>query len=193
MAEEIGALRAMLALESAAFDKGVASARRQLTGLDGSLKNTGGQVVQFGQRMSRDATAGFRAIGSASNGARAGLQNFGFQVQDVAVQIAGGTSATRALSQQLPQLLSGFGLFGVALGTASAVLIPLIGYLFKAGEATKSWSDELSLTSGSISSVQSAVSALEGVQRQYNAAITASGGASSDAGYCKQRQGISSP
>jgi hypothetical protein len=131
--------------------------------------------------MSRDATAGFNSLNRSAGASRAGLQNFGYQVQDVAVQIAGGTSATRALSQQLPQLLSGFGLFGVALGTASAVLIPLIGYLFKAGEATKSWAGELSLTSGSISAVQGAVSALEGVQRQYTAAITASGGASSAA------------
>jgi hypothetical protein len=181
MAEEIGALRAVLALESAAFDRGVQSARRQLGTLGSGLDATGRQVQQFGQRMSRDATAGFRSVQQSSGAAGAGLQNFGFQVQDMAVQIAGGTSATRAMAQQLPQLLSGFGLFGVAIGTASAVLIPLIGYLFQAGEATKSWADELSLTAGSISNVQSAVSALESVQRQYVDAITAQGGASSAA------------
>ena len=181
MAEEIGALRAVLALESAAFDRGVASARRQLSVLEGGLNKTGGQVVQFGQRMSRDATAGFRSLDRAARSGSGGLQNFGFQVQDLAVQIAGGTSATRALAQQLPQLLSGFGLFGVALGTVSAVLIPLVGHLFKAGEATRSWADEVSLTSGSISGVKGAISALETVQRTYNDAITASGGASSAA------------
>ena len=181
MAEEIGALRAVLALESAAFDKGVASARRQLGVLEGGLNKTGGQVVQFGQRMSRDAGQGFNRLNQSVNSSRAAMQNFGYQVQDIAVQVAGGTSAVRALSQQLPQLLSGFGLVGVAIGTASAVLLPLIGYLFQAGRATKSWTDDLSLTSGSISSVQGAVSALEGVQRQYNDAIAASGGASSAA------------
>ncbi|MFN7269643.1 MAG: phage tail tape measure protein [Cereibacter sp.] len=181
MAEEIGSLRAVLALESAAFDRGVAAARRQLSVLEGGLNKTGGQVVQFGQRMSRDATAGFRSLDRAARSGSGGLQNFGFQVQDVAVQIAGGTSATRALSQQLPQLLSGFGLFGVALGTASAVLIPLVGHLFKAGEATSAFAEELTRTGGTISSVQGAISALETVQRQYNEAITASGGASSAA------------
>ena len=181
MAEEIGALRAVLALESAAFDKGVASARRQLGAMDGSLQRTGGQVVQFGQRVSRDGARAFNDLNRSAGASRAGLQNFGFQVQDFAVQVAGGTSATRALAQQLPQLLSGFGLFGVLAGTASAVLIPLVGYLFQAGKATKSWTDELSLTGGSIGSVQGAVSALEGVQRQYNDAIAASGGASSAA------------
>lgn len=136
MAEEIGALRAVLALESAAFDRGVASARRSLGSLEGGFQRTGGQVVQFGQRMGRDATAGFRSIERSSGAARVGLQNFGFQVQDVAVQIAGGTSASRALAQQLPQLLSGFGLFGVLLGTASAVLIPFAAYMIGAAEET---------------------------------------------------------
>ena len=181
MAEEIGALRAVLALESAAFDRGVAAARRQLSVLEGGLNKTGGQVAQFGQRMSRDATAGFRSLDRAARSGSGGLQNFGFQVQDLAVQIAGGTSATRALAQQLPQLLSGFGLFGVALGTVSAVLIPLVGHLFKAGEATSTFAEELTKTGGTISSVQGAISALETVQRTYNDAITASGGASSAA------------
>lgn len=179
MAEEIGALRAVLALESAAFDRGVQSARRQLTVLEGGLNKTGGQVAQFGQRMSRDATAGFRSIERSSGAARAGLQNFGFQVQDVAVQIAAGTSASRALAVQLPQLLSGFGLLGVGIGTVVAVLGPMVARMFDAAAATQSWVDELSLTSGSVGSVESAVSALEAVQRQYNDAITAQGGASS--------------
>jgi hypothetical protein len=137
MAEEIGALRAVLALESAAFDKGVASARRQLGAMDGSLQKTGGQVVQFGQRVSRDGARAFNDLNRSAGASRAGLQNVGFQVQDLAVQIAGGTSATRALAQQLPQLLSGFGLFGVLAGTASAILIPLAGILFSTGEKAK--------------------------------------------------------
>ena len=88
MAEEIGALRAVLALESAAFDKGVASARRQLGAMDGSLQRTGGQVVQFGQRVSRDGARAFNDLNRSAGASRAGLQNVGFQVQDLAVQIA---------------------------------------------------------------------------------------------------------
>ena len=156
MAEEIGALRAVLALESAAFDKGVASARRQLGAMDGSLQKTGGQVVQFGQRVSRDGAQGFRAIGAASNGARAGLQNFSYQIQDIAVQIAGGTSATRALSQQLPQLLSGFGLFGVVAGTASAILIPFASYLFSASEEAVTLEDSLKSLGAAMGALDSA-------------------------------------
>ena len=129
MAEEIGALRAVLALESAAFDKGVASARRQLTGLGGGFQKAGGQVVQFGSRM--------RDIDRASRAGSGGLQNIGFQVQDFAVQVGAGTSASQALAQQLPQLLSGFGMLGIALGTASAILIPLASVIFSTGETAK--------------------------------------------------------
>lgn len=139
MAEEIGALRAVLALESAAFARGAQAARRELTGLDGSLQRTGGNVVQFGRRMSTDATASFTALGAGAARARGQLQNFGFQVQDVAVQIAAGTSAAVALGQQLPQLASGFGPIGVAVGTLAAVTLPLLAYALSdtADEAKK--------------------------------------------------------
>jgi len=66
-------------------------------------------------------------LGSMSDASRAKIQNMGFQLQDFAVQVGAGTAATTALGQQLPQLLSGFGLWGVALGTAAAVGVPLLG------------------------------------------------------------------
>lgn len=144
MAEEIGALRAVLALESAAFAAGAKAARRELGALDGSLQRTGSNVVQFGRRMSTDATAGFNALGAGANRTRGQLQNFGFQVQDVAVQIAAGTSAAVALGQQLPQLLSGFGTVGVVLGTLAAVTLPLLSYaFFNTGEEAKKAKEEI--------------------------------------------------
>lgn len=139
MAEEIGALRAVLALESAAFAAGAKAARRELGALDGTLQRTGSNVAQFGRRMSTDATAGFNALGAGAARTRGQLQNFGFQVQDVAVQIAAGTSAAVALGQQLPQLASGFGPIGVAVGTLAAVTLPLLAYALSdtADEAKK--------------------------------------------------------
>ena len=80
------------------------------------LKKLGDSAERAGAQISRSTGA-----------MRAQFQNVGYQVQDFAVQVAGGTSATRALAQQLPQLLSGFGLWGVLLGTATAILVPLIG------------------------------------------------------------------
>ena len=66
-----------------------------------------------------------------------GMQNVGYQMQDLAVQIGSGTSAFRALGQQLPQLLSGFGPMGILLGTVSAVALPLAGAMFGLGNATE--------------------------------------------------------
>lgn len=83
------------------------------------------------------ANAGIvRSTAGMSNQARAQIQNVSYQLQDVFVQIAGGTSATRALSQQLPQLLGGFGALGAIIGTVSAVAIPLASHFLNLGEGT---------------------------------------------------------
>lgn len=95
----VGALRVNLGLDSAQFSSG--------------LQKAANDAQRFGQAVQR-TQASTRGFGS-------GMQNVGFQVQDVAVQIAGGTSAFRAFSQQLPQLLSGFGGLGVAIGTVVGV------------------------------------------------------------------------
>lgn len=71
-----------------------------------------------------------------------GMQNVGYQVQDLAVQIGSGTSAFRAMGQQLPQLLSGFGPVGIAIGTISAVALPLAGALFNTGDSAAQAGDK---------------------------------------------------
>lgn len=68
---------------------------------------------------------------------RMGLQNVGYQLQDVAVQAEMGVSATRIISQQLPQLLGGFGAFGALAGAAVAVAVPLVSKLFDIGKASQ--------------------------------------------------------
>lgn len=77
--------------------------------------------------------AGLGRVGQSAAQVRGQLQNAAYQVGDFAVQVAGGTSATRAFAQQLPQLLGGFGLWGAVFGAATAILIPLIGKLFETG------------------------------------------------------------
>lgn len=98
------------------------------------------EFARVGQ-AGRDA---FRDVDRFSRSGSNGLQNFGFQVQDFAVQVGAGTSASQALAQQLPQLLSGFGLLGIALGTSAAILIPIGKALFGAGEAAQSASKSVS-------------------------------------------------
>lgn len=104
------------------------------------------RLQQLAQQMGVTA-ATQRQMVASSGAMRSGLQQAGFQVQDFAVQIAGGTSAIRALSLQAPQLFGALQLmasgadnaggkfaafarflsggWGVAIGIA----IPLIGML----------------------------------------------------------------
>lgn len=103
-----------------AFTDANGRAAASFTKIDKAVQNTSAQM---------------RSLGQSSGGARSQLQNVGFQVQDIAVQIAGGTSAARAFSQQLPQLASGFGPVGVAIGTLAAVGIPLLAMAFGDAEA----------------------------------------------------------
>lgn len=94
---------------------------------------------QFGA-TARAVNQNAAAVGAAQGGFRnfgQGIQNASFQVADLATQLAGGTSATVALAQQLPQLLGGFGILGAAAGAAVAVLGALAPPLLKSGDASK--------------------------------------------------------
>lgn len=84
-----------------------------------------GQLKAEFQSIGTEAQKSFGAIDRGARGGGQALQNVGFQVQDFAVQVAGGTDVSRAFAQQLPQLLSGLGLMGVLFGTVTAVAIPL--------------------------------------------------------------------
>lgn len=83
------------------------------------------------------ATAAFAQTGRAFGAAGQGIQNASFQVADFATQVQGGTDVTRALAQQLPQLLGGFGALGAAVGAGVAIFGPYIGSLIDLGERTK--------------------------------------------------------
>ena len=85
--------------------------------------------TQFKNELNQAGVAGASAmtrIVAPSRAASAAIQNVGFQVQDFAVQVASGTSVARAFAQQLPQLASGFGPIGVAVGTLASVALPLL-------------------------------------------------------------------
>lgn len=108
------------------------------------------------------ANEGKRAFSVIEGGGRASgaaLQNVGYQVQDFAVQVASGTSASRALAQQLPQLLSGFGLIGVALGTAVAIFAPFITGLLSSDDAAKQMATDLDALQKASRDYQSAMDA----------------------------------
>lgn len=106
--------------------------------------------------------AGNRALGGISKSAKASsfaMQNAAFQVGDFFTQVAGGQSATRAMAQQLPQLLGSFGLFGALAGAAAAALVPLIGSLFDAGEEAEKTDDVMKALEDSTRAYQEAAKA----------------------------------
>lgn len=100
-----------------------------------------------------------KSFGNMSGQAKAGLQNVSYQLQDIFVQISGGQGAARALSQQLPQLLSGFGLVGSAIGLVAAAGIPLVASFFNAGEEAKELEDTLKELNAALADYEAAVSA----------------------------------
>ncbi|RJE87138.1 phage tail tape measure C-terminal domain-containing protein [Paracoccus onubensis] len=74
-----------------------------------------------------------QAVGRFSGAMGMGIQNVSFQLTDFIVQVQSGQSATVALTQQLPQLLGGFGAIGAALGLAAALAVPATAAIFGLG------------------------------------------------------------
>lgn len=97
------------------------------------------ELVQIG----RSGTQSLDGITKSSRATAFQMQNAALQVGDFFVQVAGGQSATRALAQQLPQLLGGFGLFGALAGAAFAALSPLIAKMFEGEDAAKGLADSV--------------------------------------------------
>ena len=113
----IAGLQVGLGLDSAEFKKGADEAKKKAQELGQSLASNSTQTKGYSSAIN-DAAA-------AQKNFQYNLRNVGYQVQDFSVQVSAGTSATQALAQQLPQLLSGFGTMGVVLGTIAAVGIPV--------------------------------------------------------------------
>lgn len=119
----IGAMRAVLGLDTVEFSAGAQRAGAQADALGKKLGDMGRPAARAGADMGR--------MGGA-------LQNTSFQLQDLVVQLQSGQSATIALSQQLPQLLGGFGALGAVVGLVAGLSVPLIARidgLSKVGDA----------------------------------------------------------
>ena len=134
------------------LDKLTAAGKR----VEGEMRSTAAAADKMGTSVKGASAAAAEMAreaqrAAASTGAqRAGMQQLGFQMQDFAVQVAGGTSATRAFAMQMPQaigavqLMAGTtgrlgsflgGPWGIAVATATAVLIPLVGKLLETANA----------------------------------------------------------
>jgi hypothetical protein len=76
-------------------------------------------------------------IGAAFDKNAFRIQNTSFQLSDLIVQMEMGVPASRALGQQLPQLLGGFGPLGAVVGVAVGALLSFAPALFNAAEETE--------------------------------------------------------
>ncbi len=116
----------------------------------------GGQVAQMG---TQHRNTGFM------------VQNAAFQISDFAVQVGMGTSAMRAASQQLPQLLGGFGMWGAVIGGAVAVLGALLPVLLNTSDALVDATKANDAFGKTLGALQSDLSAATSLQNEYVQAV----------------------
>lgn len=119
------------------------------------------RVVAGFERTTSASTArindNFQRVGVSAGQQKAGLQQLGFQLQDVATQFASGTKASVIFAQQggqvlqAVQLMSGGtskfaqfmgGPWGIAISTATIALAPFISKLFDTEKALESVGDK---------------------------------------------------
>ncbi|MDQ7776281.1 MAG: hypothetical protein Q4615_10510 [Paracoccus aminovorans] len=111
-----------------------------------SLATKGAQAEAKVTKATGAMSKGMKDVGGSASSMAPQIQNASYQVGDFAVQIASGTDATRALAQQMPQLLGGFGMFGALAGAAVAIggaLLPVFMDLGDSAEDNKKALDEL--------------------------------------------------
>lgn len=134
--------------------RAASSARTNAKKAETAWKQANKGIEQSVTRTSR----AFARLNNLSGRQRFMLQNAANQFGDIAVQINGGAGAARALSQQLPQLLGGFGPLGAALGTVAAIGIPLISTLFNMGDASEGAGQKARTAAEGVEALRSAVS-----------------------------------
>lgn len=142
----------------------------QLRAMAERSKNVTGEITPMFTKVAKesvDARREFQALNQAVNAnGKAVSENSGFfashsyairnaayQVGDFAVQVQNGTRVTTALSQQLPQLLVGFGTFGAVAGVVAAVLPSMVSMMARSRDEAKSLSSATSDLSQAIGDV----------------------------------------
>lgn len=103
--------------------------RAEMSRASGELQKVGAQA-QVAQARAGGMAGSLGRLGNVSNRTRAQIQNTSFQLQDIAVQLQGGTRASTVFAQQLPQLLGGFGALGAVAGVLAGVGIPALAFAF---------------------------------------------------------------
>lgn len=138
---------------------------QQVARIESRMAKMETQTTQSFARANAKIAQSFKGIETAatgmSNSTKAALQNMGFQVQDIMTQVAGGTDLSRALSMQLPQMLGGLGLVGVAAGTLAPLIIGVGAAIFSSGNDAKAAEEQMKRLASAISELQSATKATQ--------------------------------
>ena len=146
--------------------------RRTLINTGTAFNDVGTRFTQASGRM----TGGLASIGQFANRNRQSIQQFGFQIGDVATQIGMGTSAISAFSVQGSQMLQVFGPFGAIAGAAVAVLGALTIGMMGAGEEAETFEDRIKDLADSIEDLdrfRDEILGLEELQKKYGRATQA--------------------
>jgi len=116
-----------------------------------------GGVVKGSNQFANYNTSVYQANQRTKRFASVGLQQAGYQVGDLAVQLQGGTNAAVAFGQQGSQLLGIFGAGGAIAGAALAITTAFVAPLLDAKKAAEDFETSLESMSAAISSAQQAL------------------------------------
>lgn len=96
----------------------VVSASNDYRALASAANTAKDKAMQMNAGMSKTA----QGVSDGMRGMQGAAQNFSYQIQDIAVQLAGGQSPFLVAAQQIPQLLVGMGAAAAAIGALVAIL-----------------------------------------------------------------------
>lgn len=158
--QDVGKTMRQVARDVAAGDT-TAETKTRLLQVSEAYSKASNDAALYAKQMRTSAVAVNDNVGQM----RAGFQNLGFQLQDVAVQFASGQRAGTIFAQQLPQLADALtqiaqaggnttgvlgrfaslmsGPWGIAVGIAAAVMPPLIAKLLETGTAADTAKDKV--------------------------------------------------
>lgn len=136
--------------------KVVVSASNDYRALASAANMAKDKAVQMNAGMSKTA----QGVSAGMRGMQGAAQNFSYQIQDIAVQLAGGQSPFLVAAQQIPQLLVGMGAAAAAIGA----LVAILGGLAMAfGTSTK----KIELFDKAIENIQASITLAAGGVSEY--------------------------
>lgn len=142
----------------------IAAAKTAIAKFETQASKGGTKAKGFGATLS--------SLGNISNSTRAKIQLTSFQLQDIIVQLQGGTKASTALAQQLPQMAGAFGAVGAVVGVLAGIGIPMLALAFSdAGTDGKKLEEVMGDLEEAVGNVDAAstiaLSSLEELRKKY--------------------------